>query len=295
MSVNVSARQLEDHGLRDEVEVALAESLLEPSALILEVTESATIGDTDAMTARLMELHDLGVQLAIDDFGTGYSSLSRLRRFPLDILKVDRSFVSGMIESPADAAIVASVVGLGQNLGLRVVAEGVETVAQLEHLANLGCDYGQGFNWAFPAAPRDLRAWLGMVLAPHESRPASQVGVLIVDDLAPLRAAVRIAIEADDRFVVLGEAADAAAAIAAAARLQPQVIVLDVAMPGMGGLQAVPHLRDAAPGAAIVLLTAIDLAYIDPALAASADACFDKARDLTSLVHDLGAVVGLAA
>ncbi len=293
MSVNVSARQLQNHGLAEEIRIALRESLLEPSALILEITESATMGDNEAMIGRLLELRALGVRLAIDDFGTGYSSLSHLRRFPVEMLKVDRSFVSGMVDSAEDAAIVASVISLGQTLGLSVVAEGVETVEQLECLARMGCDYGQGFNWAFPTAPIDLRGWLGMILLPPAPRSSSPVGVLLVDDLETVRSGLRMAIETDPRFAVVAEAADAEAAIVAARRHQPRLIVLDVAMPGMGGLAAVPLLRDAAPDASIVLLTAVDMASLDPFLAASVDGCYDKTNDLSSLVDSLGDVVGL--
>jgi len=295
MSVNVSACQLQHRDLDHDIRIALDESLLDPSALVLEITESATAGEADAMVHRLLDLRELGVRVAIDNFGAGHSSVGQLGRARLDLLKVDRSFVTALTARPENLAIVAGVVSLGHALGLKVVAEGVETVEQLECLANLGCDFGQGFNWASPAAPSELRGWLGMIVTPREATPASKVAVLIVDDLASVRAALRIAIETDDRFTVVAEAADGAAAIVAAERYQPRVIMLDVAMPGMGGLQAVPQLRAAAPGASIVLLTAIDLASLDPDLASTVDACFEKANDLVSLVDNLGLVVGLAS
>ena len=295
MAVNVSVRQLQHRGLIEEIRSALRESGLDPSALILEITESATVGDTEAVIARLLELRELGVRLAIDDFGTGYSSLSHLRRFPVDMLKVDRSFVGGMVDNEEDAAIVASVINLGQRLGLKVVAEGVETSEQFQRLADLGCDYGQGFVWAFPAAPRDMKGWLGVVLHPPTPVELGSVRVLLVDDVDSVRAALRALLEGDERFEIVGEAVDAEGAVERARDLQPNLIVLDVAMPGGDGLTVVPQLRVAAPDAAIVLLTVMDVASLDPTLAGMVDACFDKVGDLGGLVDQLGGVIGTRA
>jgi EAL domain-containing protein (putative c-di-GMP-specific phosphodiesterase class I) len=163
MAVNVSARQLQDPGLVGEIGTALRESALDPGALVLEITESATVEDTEGVIARLEELKALGVGLAIDDFGTGYSSLSYLRRFPVDQLKIDRSFVAGIATNSEDRAITASVINLGHALGIQVVAEGVETIDQLEHLCAMGCDLAQGFNWLRPADAHDISHWTGLV------------------------------------------------------------------------------------------------------------------------------------
>jgi diguanylate cyclase (GGDEF)-like protein/PAS domain S-box-containing protein len=156
MAVNVSARQLQDPGLVHEIAAALDESALDPAALVLEITESATVDDTEGVITRLEELKRLGVGLAIDDFGTGYSSLSYLRRFPVDQLKIDRSFVAGLATNSQDRAIVASVINLAHALGISVVAEGVETVDQLDKLREMGCDLAQGYNWARPADAHDV-------------------------------------------------------------------------------------------------------------------------------------------
>src|SRR4029077_3388917 len=121
-----------DPGLVGEIGAALNESGLPPGALVLEITESATVEDTEGVIARLEELKALGVGLAIDDFGTGYSSLSYLRRFPVDQLRSARAFVAGVSANAEDLAIAASVINLGHALGIQVVAEGVETVDQLE-------------------------------------------------------------------------------------------------------------------------------------------------------------------
>ncbi|HEX3394491.1 MAG TPA: EAL domain-containing protein [Acidimicrobiales bacterium] len=194
MAVNVSARQLHDPGLVATVAGALADSGIDPATLVLEITESVTVADTDATMARLRALKDLGVSLAIDDFGTGYSSLQYLRRFPVDLLKIDRSFVTGLGHNTEDSAIVSSVIGLAHAFGLGVVAEGVETVEQLEALTLLGCDYAQGYNWARPAPSHEAAQWLTAVLA-DRATPPGLLRVVIADDRAPVRAATRLAME----------------------------------------------------------------------------------------------------
>jgi EAL domain-containing protein (putative c-di-GMP-specific phosphodiesterase class I) len=150
VSVNVSMRQLESDALVDDVRDALATSGLEPSALVLEVTETALMRDVDATVARLDRLKQLGVRLAIDDFGTGYSSLAYLKRFPVDILKIDQSFIAGIGESSDALAMVHALVQLGRALGLKTLAEGIEDVRQLERLRAEGCETGQGYFFAKP-------------------------------------------------------------------------------------------------------------------------------------------------
>ncbi len=147
VAVNVSTRQLLDHDFPDVVAQLLVDCGVPARHLCLEVTESALI-DADVASRALSRLDAIGVSIAIDDFGTGYSSLGRLSRFPLDYLKIDRSFVAGLGTEAASAVIVQMVVDLAHDLGLRTVAEGVETVDQLDHLAAAGCDIGQGFLWS---------------------------------------------------------------------------------------------------------------------------------------------------
>jgi len=160
IAVNVSARQLQDPGLVPGIRAALDGSGLDAGSLVLEITESATVDDTEGVIARLEELKRLGVGLAIDDFGTGYSSLSYLRRFPVDQLKVDRSFVAGVAANAQDRAIVANVIDLAHAFGISVVAEGVETHEQLEVLAAMGCDLAQGYNWCRASDALSAAAWL---------------------------------------------------------------------------------------------------------------------------------------
>ncbi len=153
ISVNLSGRQFKEPGLAREVAEILAEFGLAPRCLNLEITETIMMEDGEGTSAVLREFEQLGVTLAIDDFGTGYSSLGALRHFPVNTLKIDRSFVDGLGAESDDSVIVSGVVGLAHGLGLCVVAEGVETIDQLERLRELGCDLGQGyyFSWPLPA------------------------------------------------------------------------------------------------------------------------------------------------
>jgi diguanylate cyclase (GGDEF)-like protein/PAS domain S-box-containing protein len=150
VSVNVSGRQLMSTAFHGMVSEALAESGLTADALWLEITESALMSDVKMATVALRELRNLGLHLAVDDFGTGYSSLTYLKRFPVEAIKVDRSFVSGLGIDPEDTTIVEAVVKLGHSLGLLVVAEGVETPLQLARLREIGCDHGQGYVFGRP-------------------------------------------------------------------------------------------------------------------------------------------------
>jgi diguanylate cyclase (GGDEF)-like protein/PAS domain S-box-containing protein len=157
MSVNVSGRQLaQGAGLVETVRLALDESGVDPTALVLEVTESALMDDAEAALRVLDELKSLGVRIAIDDFGTGYSSLLYLKRFPVDQLKIDRSFVAGLGRDHDDAAIVHSVIELSRAFGIAAVAEGIETAQHLAILQDLGCTHGQGFLWSSALPPADL-------------------------------------------------------------------------------------------------------------------------------------------
>jgi len=150
MSVNVSARQLDADGFFDDVRTALADAGLPAGALILEVTETMLMRDTDGVVGRLRELKSLGVRIAIDDFGTGYSSLAYLRQFPVDSLKIDQSFVATMAESPESMALIHTLVELGRALGLETLAEGIEEPSQLETLQRERCQRGQGYLFSRP-------------------------------------------------------------------------------------------------------------------------------------------------
>ncbi len=160
IAVNLSARQIDRRALVDEVRTALDGSGLDPSSLTLEVTETTIMREARLSAHRLRALKDLGVRLAIDDFGTGYSSLAYLRQFPVNTLKIDRSFVAGMTSSKESAALVRTLVQLGRTLELETLAEGIEQPAQLEALRREGCRYGQGFLFAMPLPAAALEAML---------------------------------------------------------------------------------------------------------------------------------------
>jgi EAL domain-containing protein (putative c-di-GMP-specific phosphodiesterase class I) len=164
LSVNLSVGQLADPGLCDRVVGILQRHHLTPHDLTVELTESATlpgwtVGGFAAPESSLMALRALGATLALDDFGTGYSSLAYIRRFPISTLKIDRSFVEGILECHEDRSVVAAVVGLANNLGLTVVAEGVESPAQLDALRSLGCTAVQGYLIGAAMSTEELSVW----------------------------------------------------------------------------------------------------------------------------------------
>jgi EAL domain-containing protein (putative c-di-GMP-specific phosphodiesterase class I) len=150
VSVNVAAKQLQRDRIVDDVYGALSSSRFDAHMLVLELTESALVQDVDTTVARLQLLKALGVRLAIDDFGTGFSSLAYLQQFPIDILKIDRSFISGITDSSKSAAIIDTFVQLGRALNLEVIAEGIENDDQRAQLATANVDTGQGFLFAQP-------------------------------------------------------------------------------------------------------------------------------------------------
>jgi diguanylate cyclase (GGDEF)-like protein len=156
VSVNISAVEFRHKNFLEGLAQILKETGLAPHYLELEMTESILMHDTESSAALLQALKAMGVQLAIDDFGTGYSSLSYLKRFPIDTLKIDQSFVRDIATDADDATIVAAVIGMGRNLKQRVIAEGVETQAQLEFLQARHCDEGQGFHFSHPVSAGDF-------------------------------------------------------------------------------------------------------------------------------------------
>jgi len=161
LTVNVSARQMALSGMPGTVGAVLRETGLAPSSLGLELTEGLLLEETPATSETLQALQALGVRLTLDDFGTGYSSLGYLRRYPLDVIKIDRAFVHDLGESGrGDAAIVQAIVGMARALNMLVVPEGVETAGQLARLIEMGCDYAQGFHLSRPLAAPDLEALL---------------------------------------------------------------------------------------------------------------------------------------
>jgi EAL domain-containing protein (putative c-di-GMP-specific phosphodiesterase class I) len=171
VSVNVSARQFRDPGFVAGVRDVLAEAGLPPSLLLLELTESVLLGRDEAIRAKLTELKSLGVRLAIDDFGTGYSSLSYLRELPMDVLKIDRSFIEGIAPSKARLALVEVIIRIAKTFGLTVTAEGIESEVQRELLISLGCEFGQGYLLERPVGADEAEALVraGLVRELHSA------------------------------------------------------------------------------------------------------------------------------
>jgi EAL domain-containing protein (putative c-di-GMP-specific phosphodiesterase class I) len=170
VAVNLSTRCLLDLALPEQVTGLLEDAEVAPGRLLLEITESSIMTDPARALEILNRLHALSVQLAIDDFGTGYSSMAYLKSLPVQELKVDRSFVQHLRDSQSDAVIVRTTVDLGHNLGLRVVAEGVEDEATLRELAKVGCDSAQGYHLAKPMPAAELDAWLAAQAEPVAAR-----------------------------------------------------------------------------------------------------------------------------
>jgi diguanylate cyclase (GGDEF)-like protein len=163
VSVNVSPRQLRGPGFAERVDHVLRASGLPPARLMLELTESIVTKGSDHVWVELTALRDLGVRLAIDDFGTGFSSLSYLEQTPIGAIKMDKSFADSLATSDRQQKIVKGIVAMANNLGLRVVAEGIETVAERDILAEFGCPFGQGYLYSPPIPAADVSAWLTTV------------------------------------------------------------------------------------------------------------------------------------
>jgi EAL domain-containing protein (putative c-di-GMP-specific phosphodiesterase class I) len=162
VSVNLSPRQFQKPTLVADVALALREAGLAAEYLKLEITEGVLMRNVEATIRTLWQLKALGVRIAIDDFGTGYSSLSYLKRLPLDVLKIDRSFVSGIANDPEDTAIVRAIMAMAKSLNLKVTGEGVETAEQAALLDAWGCDLGQGYYFGKPLDDAQTGALLGL-------------------------------------------------------------------------------------------------------------------------------------
>jgi predicted signal transduction protein with EAL and GGDEF domain len=178
MSVNLSAPELAARELVTDLRRVLAESGLDPSTLVLEMTERVLMSDTEAAMARLQLLRNLGVRLSVDDFGTGFSSLSYLHSFPIDGLKIAKTFLDRIPEGHQETALVRGIIELGRNLDLEIVGEGVERVEQWHALRDMGCDVVQGYLFARPQGPERIDALLGNVTSVAGSAPARDYHLL---------------------------------------------------------------------------------------------------------------------
>jgi PAS domain S-box-containing protein/diguanylate cyclase (GGDEF)-like protein len=255
VSVNLSARQFSERVV-DTVARILAETGLEPRYLELELTESASMEDPQKTVDILCQLKDMGVRLAIDDFGTGYSNLNYLKRFPVDRLKLDQSFVRDLTSDPDDLAIARAVVAMGHGLRLEVIAEGVETEGQLALLAQNGCDEIQGYLFGRPApadeCARMLRDDKSLALDKLTPQPYHRT-MLYVDDEVNLLAAIRRAMrQSGYRVLVAGSAREAFEILATT---EVGVIVCDQRMRGMSGTEFLARVKQIYPNAVRMVLS----------------------------------------
>jgi len=185
VSVNISGKHLAKDELIQDVVGALQDSKVPPSTLKLEITESTAMENAEHSISILNKLKEIGVQLSIDDFGTGYSSLSHLHRLPFDTLKIDRSFVIRVGERGEDSEVLQTVISLAKNLKMRVIAEGIETPAQLAVLQNLGCDYGQGYLLAKPKGVAETEELLYKRPQRLPTESVSEAANLVIEESAP--------------------------------------------------------------------------------------------------------------
>lgn len=264
LSVNLSALQLLTPGLPALVHDVLVDNDLDPRLLSLEITESVLLADAESSRRALRALKRLGVRVAVDDFGTGYSSLTYLKRFPVDALKIDKSFVDGLADvahHQRDRAIVAGVIDVAHAFGLTTIAEGAETREQIAQLELLGCEQAQGYYWSEPLAPDAMSRWLETARTSQgatDKGPVSNARVLIVDDDSAARRLERLILDTASGFDVVAEAEDGRQAVALARHHQPDLVLLDLAMPGLGGLEALPLITAVAPRARVVVLSALE-------------------------------------
>jgi diguanylate cyclase (GGDEF)-like protein len=254
VSVNLSAHQF----LAQDV-VALAASILkdtglDPAYLELELTESAVMADAAAFIDATRNLKDLAVTLSIDDFGTGYSSLSYLRRFAIDRLKIDQSFVRELTYEPNSAAIALAIISLAHTLRLSAIAEGVETEGQLNFLRQHGCDEMQGFYFSRPVPAADLEQMLrdGTKMSPASESPQQRT-LLLVDDEANILAALKRLFRREGYTVLTAE--DGMAGLEVLARQRVDVVISDGRMPGMSGAEFLGKVRQLHPDTVRIVLS----------------------------------------
>jgi diguanylate cyclase (GGDEF)-like protein len=295
--VNVSGGQFARMDVPAAVASALAAASLPPSALGLEITESVFIGDTAHLQRAFEALADLGVFIAIDDFGTGFSSLSSLKRFPADVLKIDGYFVKGLGHDAEDTAIVETCVALADALGLAVIAEQVETADQRAVLADMGCQYGQGYYFCKPLVAPSAEAYLRQHVpqraqtGPEPKRSGRPPLALVCDDEPSIRHMYRVALESEGAQVK--EALDAASGVEWAAEHQPDLALVDLRMPGKDGLWTIAELHRRCPATRLVLMSADrDHDRFRRGLHLGADECLvkdDVLMRLSQLVADAAA------
>jgi len=256
VAVNISARQFRLSNIVGSIGRALRETGLEPRFLELEITESMVMQDVERVSAILNELKGLGVLLAMDDFGTGYSSLSYLKRFPFDVLKIDRSFVRDITSDPDSAAIAKTVIAMAHSLHLTVVAEGVETEGQLHYLRSHGCDEMQGYFFSRPLPAAEFAALLreGRRLQPAASlEQLPKKSILVVDDEEQVVGLLRELLLLEDYHVLT--ACNAAEGFELLASNRVSVVMADLRMPVMSGTEFLGRVKELYPDTVRIIIS----------------------------------------
>jgi EAL domain-containing protein (putative c-di-GMP-specific phosphodiesterase class I)/CheY-like chemotaxis protein len=249
MAVNVSGLQLADPEFSQRVAAALKSSGLNPARLVLELTESVLVHDDLAAIEQLHRLKSLGLRLALDDFGTGFSSMVSLTRLPIDVVKVDRSFVQAAPTQRTAAAVVEAILALAGRLGMETVAEGVEEHAQFDFLTSRGCTTAQGYMFQRPQSASDITRHL-------EKPPGNSLKILIVDDSRLSRLMLSTLIKTQLPSATIVEVDTATEAIGAIERERPDLVTLDLNMPHISGMEIAAALRPTHPTLDIAMLTA---------------------------------------
>jgi diguanylate cyclase (GGDEF)-like protein/PAS domain S-box-containing protein len=256
VSVNVSGRQFIEGDLDGDVIKALGDNDITADLLELELTESSMMADTGRTIASLQNLKSRGVQISIDDFGTGYSSLAYLRRFPIDKLKIDIAFIREITSNPDDAAIVLAIIGMAHSLKLEVVAEGVETAAQLAYLRRHGCDHIQGYYFSRPLPVAELEQMLRAEKRLPASDPdvrASQKTLLLVDDEADVLSALQHVLRQDGYHILTAQSA--AEGFELLALHTVHIVLCDQRMPVMSGTVFLDRVKDLYPDTLRIILS----------------------------------------
>jgi diguanylate cyclase (GGDEF)-like protein/PAS domain S-box-containing protein len=256
VAVNLSVRQFAQEDLAQSIAATLLESGLEAHCLDIEVTETLVMADVERAVGTLRALKELGVHLSVDDFGTGYSSLAYLKRFPIDVLKIDKSFVQDVTKDPDSAAIVRSVISLAHSLHLQVIAEGVETEAQLCYLRRHSCDQMQGYYFSKPlpvdAFEQLLAQGRALALA-QEEMAGEQQTLLIVDDEVNVTSALHRLLRLDGYRILIAHTPEAGFELLA--RHSVQVILCDQVMPAMRGTEFLSKVKDLYPHTIRIVLS----------------------------------------
>ena len=256
MAVNLSARQFVQKDLVESIAATLVETGLDAACLEIELTESLVMTDVERAIGVLRSLKSLGVKLSIDDFGTGYSSLSYLTRFPIDVLKIDQSFVRDITLDAEDAAIAAAIISLAHSLKLQVIAEGVETEAQLTFLRRHRCDQMQGYYFSRPVPPAELLRMLKTsagLTPPSDRNGAEKRTVLVVDADAHLGAALSRTLRSDGYEVLQSRSPEEAFDMLALHDVG--VVVADERLGTMNGVEFLRRVKDIHPHAARIMLS----------------------------------------